>query len=555
MPKRSSSHSSQEIPLLSNDIRGASSDIEEMSPAEYQAGPATHYGLEPFFIFLKENPLLIPVVLYGVISAFSNAVNGFLYPSGASPDKLLESEWWHNQSASELSLASASATSAEATNAILNVFFLLSIASSFYATKRFLAKKPGYVALAAPLEVCALASAAAQSMISYDNFSFLSEANKNLVAVNIILTSLTFVQTALSRTFGANRSIRILASQFDDNAKFQHELYEELHHLRGLTPAQLESAFQKAVVRAVKAKYATQIEQAVDNHQPFLSLNPHDDHLKTEILIELFGILSKPKNNAAAEQSKLSMALGHLAVAFDHLFGVVVGAAPTFITYSEKTFSAVRKAAKLGDAESSVLALDNNLKRLIGTPGGIGSALLYYVSGKQLRLNLVNVFDHLREHRNEPGEYVKIISCFVLAATSGLSMADVAHKIEKDLDNDIFSLPPESNLSEAYIYGQMLGAIIVNFNALVNQLVLKNPALVIAVNQEDGSIAIANRKYTLKAFMRALHDPAANPLDLTQADKAALRGLSLWKQSTDLEGGIANTADGDDERLLLNSSI
>lgn len=551
MPKPHSRNNSEEIPLTTTyDLPGASSDVDEMQSAQYLAGPERQYGLEPFFNFLKENPILIPVVLYGLVSAFSNAVNGFLYPSSASPDKLLEPEWWHNQSAGELTLATSSAVSAEATNAILNVFFLLSIVTSFYATKRFLTKKPGYLALAAPLEVCAIASAAAQSMISYDNFDFLSEANKNLVAVNILLTGLTFVQTALSRTFGANRSIRILASQFDDNATFQHELYEQLHHLRSLTPQKLESAFQKAVLRAVKTKYHEAITNAADNQQRFLHLNPKDDHLKTEILIELFKILSKPKNNASAEQSKLSVALSHLAVAFDHLFGVVVCAAPTFITYSEKTFSAVRKAAKLFDSEDQVLSLNDNLKRLISSPGGMGSALLYYVSGKQLRLNLINVFDHLREHRNEPAEYVKIVTCFVLAATSGLSMADVAHKIEKDLDNDIFRLPPESPLSKAYMYGQMLGAIVVNFNGLINQLVLKNPSLVIAVN-EDASIAIANRKYTLKAFMRALHDPAANPLDITPDDKIELSSLSLWKKASNPEEGRPNSEPSAEASLLL----
>lgn len=209
------------------------------------------------------------------------------------------------------------------------------------------------------------------------------------------------------------------------------------------------------------------------------------------------------------------------------LFATMTAALPAYVTFGQKTFSAADKLTqRFSNQTANLTNMSIYEKQGIAAPGGLGNAMLYWVSGNDVRNLAWNSIDHLKENHT-PRDWFMFALCYALGFSSGLSLATTAKGIAKDVNN-IFGLAEDSPLSEIYEYAQMIGAVMVNTNSLLRQFLLKNPAL--AASYQDGKIILENPRFTYAAFKRYMSDPIANPFALTENHQQYLKTHSLWSE-------------------------
>ncbi len=513
--------------------------------------------LTPAQAALKNIKAYTPITLIttaAFVLALTNLVNAFLFGTKGSAEDLVNKTWWENLEAGEIAAGSAYAVSAQATNFGANLFFLLALFTTFKGAISFLKKAPIRNGIMLGVgQIAATTSASAQAVITYETFAPLAKLNSELDVLNWGMTAATFAQTYPSRTFGTVTLAKTISNLTDSAAKAQEDMVNQLYYLSHsgvFTREAQEALFKTAIESVITDQYQQEINRSrlrANRGDPRKSdkniITVTDNHLLAKIAVKYFELLYE--TGFTSEMTRLDQTLKIMGQVFDHSFGTIVGAAPTFVTYTEKTYSAEHIIAnKLGE-ESNFVALNDAAKLSLGSPGGFGSASLYYISLKSLRLTLLRVINQLREYQ-DPLDYVKAITCAVIASASGVSLAQVAKKVEENYTDDLFKFNPDTSLSESYEYLQMLGAMFTNLYSLTNQVVLSKQPLQFRINA--GVIELANKKFTHQYFERFLSNAIANLLPFEPAQISNLQTNSLWRRGERLTPNAIEQ--GHTQRLL-----
>lgn len=488
------------------------------------------------------------------ILALTNLVNAYLFGTKGSAEDLVNQTWWENLEAGEIAAGSAYALSAQVTNFGANIFFLLALTATFKGAISFLKKAPVRNGIMLGIgQIAATTSASAQAVITYETFAPLARLNKSLSALNWAMTGATFAQTYPSRTFGTVTLAKTISNLTDPAAKAQEDLVNQLYYLSHsgvYTREAQEATFKTAVETVITEHYQQDIHRSqlrANRGYPRKSdkniLTVTDPHLLAQVTVKYFELLHD--HGFTSEMNRLDQILKIMGLFFDHSFGTIVGAAPTFVTYTEKTYSAEHIIANKIGEEANFVALNNAAKLSLGSPGGFGSASLYYISLKSLRLTLLRVIDQLREYQ-DPLDYVKAITCAVIASASGVSLAQVAKKVEQNYADDLFKFTPDTPLSESYEYLQMLGAMLTNLYSLTNQVVLSKPSLQFKITA--GVVELVNKKYTHRYYERFLGNTVANLLPFSTDQISSLQTNSLWRRGERTSPRAIEQ--GDTQRLL-----
>ena len=360
--------------------------------------------LTPAQAALKTVKAYAPITLItsaAFVLALTNLVNAFLFGTKGSAEDLINKTWWENLEAGEITEGTLYAISAQATNFGANLFFLLALVATFKGAITFLKKSP--IANGTMLgfgQIAATTSASAQAVITYETFAPLAELKSELDILNWGMTAATFAQTYPSRTFGTVTLAKTISNLTDAAAKTQEDLVNQLYYLsRGgeFTRETQEKAFKEAIHSVIVGHYQQAISRSAlramhsdprKSDKDIITIT--DNRLLAMIAVKYFELLCEA--GFTSTMTRLDQTLKAMGQLFDHTFGTIVGAAPTYVTYTEKTYSAEHIIAKKIGKEESFVALNDAAKLALGSPGGLGSASLYYISLKSLRLTLLRVF-------------------------------------------------------------------------------------------------------------------------------------------------------------------